>query len=180
MIKFKIRSLEIKDLSEYKKYMHPSMEHHDFNGPYFARRNEKELEAYIKAIEKRILRGEEGIIGKRVVVNAETDELIGMVNWYWKSEETNWMEIGIVIFNHHYWNKGLGVRILSQWIDIIFSENPDLVRLGLTTWSGNVGMMRVAEKLGFLKEAVYRKARIVDGEYYDSVSYGILKEEWRG
>ena len=29
------------------------------------------------------------------------------------------------------------------------------------------------------KEAEYRKARIVNGEYYDSVSYGILKEEWQ-
>jgi putative hydrolase of HD superfamily len=25
---------------------------------------------------------------------------------------------------------------------------------------------------------VYRKARIVDGKHYDSVSYGILREEW--
>jgi putative hydrolase of HD superfamily len=39
-------------------------------------------------------------------------------------------------------------------------------------------MMRLAEKLGFIKEAVYRKARIVNNEYYDSISYGILKEEW--
>ncbi len=39
-------------------------------------------------------------------------------------------------------------------------------------------MMALAEKLGFKKEAEYRKARIVDGQYYDSVSYGILREEW--
>lgn len=39
-------------------------------------------------------------------------------------------------------------------------------------------MMNLAEKLGLKKEAVYRKARIVDKKYYDSISYGILKEEW--
>jgi len=40
-------------------------------------------------------------------------------------------------------------------------------------------MMNLAEKLGLEKEAVYRKARIVDKQYYDSISYGILKEEWQ-
>ena len=39
-------------------------------------------------------------------------------------------------------------------------------------------MMKLAEKIGLRKEAVYRKARIVDNQYYDAVSYGILKEEW--
>lgn len=39
-------------------------------------------------------------------------------------------------------------------------------------------MMKLAEKLGLEKEAEYRKARIVDGKYYDSISYGILKEDW--
>ena len=39
-------------------------------------------------------------------------------------------------------------------------------------------MMKLAEKLGLKKEAIYRKARIVESEYYDSISYGVLKEEW--
>lgn len=39
-------------------------------------------------------------------------------------------------------------------------------------------MLGLAEKLGFKKEAVYRKARIVINEYFDSISYGILREEW--
>jgi putative hydrolase of HD superfamily len=40
---------------------------------------------------------------------------------------------------------------------------PKLVRLGLDTWSGNVRMMRLAEKLGFVQEACFRMARIVRG-----------------
>jgi len=39
-------------------------------------------------------------------------------------------------------------------------------------------MMNLAEKLGFVLEARYRKARIVEDQYYDSISYGILREEW--
>lgn len=89
-----------------------------------------------------------------------------------------WMEVGIVIFNENYWGKGIGYTGLRMWIDEIFSENPKLIRIGLSTWSGNLRMMRLAEKLGLKKEAVYRKARIVDHTYYDSVSYGILRDEW--
>jgi len=37
----------------------------------------------------------------------------------------------------------------------------------------------LAEKIGLKKEAVYRKARIVNNQYFDSISYGILKEEWK-
>jgi len=36
----------------------------------------------------------------------------------------------------------------------------------------------ILRELEFKKEAVYRKARIVEGEYYDSVSYSVLKEKW--
>jgi len=39
-------------------------------------------------------------------------------------------------------------------------------------------MIRLALKLGMIEEARFRNARIVLGNYYDSVSYGILREEW--
>ena len=38
--------------------------------------------------------------------------------------------------------------------------------------------MRLAEKLGYQEEARFRKARIVNGEYYDGIGFGILREEW--
>jgi len=61
---------------------------------------------------------------------------------------------------------------------VVFKAHPEFVRLGLTTWSGNLGMVKLSEKLGLRQEACYRKARIVKNKYYDSVSYGILREEW--
>lgn len=55
----------------------------------------------------------------------------------------------------------------------------DIQRLGFTTWSGNVGMMKIGEKLKMTKEAQIRKVRFYQGNYYDSVRYGILREEWQ-
>ncbi len=38
---------------------------------------------------------------------------------------------------------------------------------------------RLAEKLGFVEEARFRKARVVQGEEYDSLGFGVLREEWQ-
>ena len=39
-------------------------------------------------------------------------------------------------------------------------------------------MIKLAEKLGLVCEARIRKVRYFNGVYYDSVKYGILREEF--
>ncbi|MBN2899889.1 MAG: GNAT family N-acetyltransferase [Clostridia bacterium] len=174
-----LRKLQIEDLEAYERLTHPSKAFHRFNGPYFKKETAEDLGEKMKAWRCNFLSGNLAFIEQRMVITAlETKELIGEVSWYWKSQETDWMEVGIVIFNEAYWGKGIGMIALKRWIDLVFESFPQLVRIGLTTWSGNVRMMGLAEKLGMKKEAVYRKARIVEGDYYDSVSYGVLKAEW--
>lgn len=103
---------------------------------------------------------------------------IGMVSRDWINEQTRWLEIGIVIYDSTEWSSGYGTTALQIWIDEIFQSTDQLEHIGLTTWSGNPSMMRVAEKLGFQKEAQIRKVRYYKGIYYDSVKYGILRDEW--
>lgn len=38
--------------------------------------------------------------------------------------------------------------------------------------------MKVAQRLGMKEEARIRKARMVEGVYYDAIKMGILREEW--
>lgn len=105
-------------------------------------------------------------------------EPIGILTQHWENEKTRWLEVGIVIYAPHYWNGGYGTRALKLWIDRIFKTTDQLEHIGLTTWSGNHRMMRAAEKIGMMKEAQIRKVRYWQGYYYDSVKYGILREEW--
>ena len=104
-------------------------------------------------------------------------ELKGTVGRYWISQVTNWMEIGIVIFDSSYWSGGYGTEAFRMWITYLFNSL-DTVRLGIGTWSGNERMMGLAAKCGMVEEARVRKARIVRGEYYDAIKMGILREEW--
>lgn len=177
-MKIYLRELELKDLKQYLYWNNPKMEFYNFNWPYFKRKTEEELIEYIDELEKRLINKENNVLENKKIIVDENDELIWEVNWYWKSEETLWMEVGIVIFNEEFWWKWIWFIALKQWINEIFEVNPKIIRLWLTTWSWNIWMMKLAEKLKFKKEAVYRKARIVDWKYYDSVSYWILREEW--
>lgn len=68
-------------------------------------------------------------------------------------------------------------RALKLWMNHLF-RTTDHVRLGLTTWSGNKRMIRVAEKLGMQMEGRIRNVRYFNGHYYDSIRMGILREEW--
>lgn len=175
----KLREIQLKDLEEYSILNHPDRKFHNLNWPYFKRKSESELLEFIKEIKTRLLKWEWNVLEDReLIVDKNNGELIWEVNWYWKSEETLWMEIWIVIFNEDYWGKGIWYTAMKIWINELFQERKDIIRLWLTTWSWNKAMIWLTEKLGFKKEAVYRKARIVDEKYYDSVSYWILREEW--
>ena len=105
------------------------------------------------------------------------NEIYGIVTYYFEDDMKKWLEVGIVIHEGKNWGKGLGTRALKLWINHVFNTVPT-VRVGLTTWSGNERMIRVGEKLGMQLEGRVRKVRFYNGEYYDSIRMGILKEEW--
>ena len=111
-----------------------------------------------------------------IIVN---NQPIGMVSKDWIDKQTRWLEIGIVIYDSNKWSGGYGTTALQIWINLIFQNIDKLEHIGLTTWSGNPSMMHVAEKLGFQKEAQIRKVRYYNGKYYDSMKYGILRDEWK-
>jgi RimJ/RimL family protein N-acetyltransferase len=140
-----------------------------WDAPYYPH-TQKTFEEFLK--NKDYWLQSESVLG--IVVN---DELIGMVSYYWEHEPSLWLEMGIVIYKPEYWSGGYGTEAITQWINRLFKKMP-LVRVGYTTWSGNKRMIKVGEKLGMTMEARIRKVRYYNGEYYDSIRMGILREEW--
>ncbi|QDQ03109.1 GNAT family N-acetyltransferase [Lysinibacillus fusiformis] len=101
----------------------------------------------------------------------------GIISYYWEHEPSRWLELGIVFHEASTWGKGLGTRALKLWINHLF-DTLSLARVGFSTWSGNERMIRICEKLGMQMEARIRKARYYNGQYYDSIRMGMLREEW--
>ncbi|MFS1512179.1 GNAT family protein [Chengkuizengella sp. SCS-71B] len=172
-----LRDLTEKDVEMiyYWNYEADDREHLKWNGPYY-NRPEKTLDQFLEDHKDDFIKV--GTAQPRNILVIEVDgKLIGTVSWYWEDECTNWLNNGIVIYDSKYWSGGYGTESFSLWTDYIFKKM-DVVRIGISTWSGNERMIRLASKIGMVEEGRIRKARIVNGEYYDSVKMGILREEW--
>ncbi|RWZ58645.1 N-acetyltransferase [Halobacillus fulvus] len=153
------------------KYEDPVQEAKKWNGPYIVEEKISK-DAYKKQWEEDIYPG----IPDALIISAN-QQTIGYVGSYWVDKNTDWLETGIVIYDPDYWNGGYGTEAYQLWIDFLFSHT-ELHRLGMSTWSGNGRMIKVAEKLGMKEEARIREARAVDGIPYDAVKMGILRREW--
>jgi len=174
-----LRDVQFEDLETVLFYLHPSQKWHELNGPYLPPAPEEDLPNTIATWARHIAEKEKPQPRFRLAIALrDTGKIMGVVSRYWISAETNWTAIGISIWNPEHWGQGYGYEALGLWSEYLFANEPRFVRLDARTWSGNLGMMKVAEKLGFQQEAVFRKARIVQGEYYDGLGYGILREEW--
>ncbi len=174
-----LRDPELSDLESFGYWMQPGHEWQKTDGPYYPRPSKTEVAEIVGKFEQAIHAQNWPDLRQRfVVIDRLKNSAIGMVSRYWISKETNWPALGITIYDPEFWGEGFGYEALGIWCQYLFDNEPKFVRLDLRTWSGNIGMIKVAEKLGFTKEAVFRMARIVEGEYYDGLGYGVLRTEW--
>lgn len=166
-----IRPIIDKDLTKLWEliYKDKSPEWKKWDAPYF----EHKQVPYEEFLSKK-----ENIINQdnRWVIEVNGD-VIGTVSYYWEHQPSNWLEMGIVIYNPIFWSGGYGTKAFRLWINHLFNTLP-LVRVGFTTWSGNERMIKLGEKLGMTMEARLRKCRLYNGKYYDSIRMGLLREEW--
>lgn len=86
-------------------------------------------------------------------------------------------EFSVIIGEKDYWNKGY----TTEAAKFLFHHAFNKLNLG-RIWTGmaasNIGMIRVAEKLGMLEEGRRKSAVFLEGEYVDVIEFGILREEW--
>jgi len=166
----KIRPARLHELKLIHSLVTSNDEWTKFNGPYFPY-SYPSLEQFEKSSFQQL------IIGSNSQLVTVDDIPVGSVSCYWECEETRWLEAGVVIYNAEYWGQGVAASAVRLWISYLF-ENKEIERVGLTTWSGNPRMMSLALKLGFQQEAKLRKVRYYQGEYCDSLKYGVLRSEW--
>lgn len=114
---------------------------------------------------------------------------IGKVNSYLIDENFAWISaddvkpgqkvyhtLGIDILASAFWGKGLGTQALAAWGKYHLDEG--IRDLYLQTWSGNVRMVRCAQRLGF--EECYRRVgvRQVRGGSYDALTFRLDPERF--
>ncbi|WP_374775298.1 GNAT family N-acetyltransferase [Streptomyces sp. NBC_01310] len=85
--------------------------------------------------------------------------------------------LGVTIGEREFWGRGHGSDALRLLMNHLFGAYC-LSRLELDTWSGNERAVRAFTRLGFREEGRRRSAVLLDGKRYDSVLFGMLREEW--
>ncbi|MCX5132360.1 GNAT family N-acetyltransferase [Streptomyces sp. NPDC060011] len=85
--------------------------------------------------------------------------------------------VGITIGERDRWGGGYGTEALSLLVGHLFGACR-LHRVELDTWSGNERAMRAFRRVGFVEEGRRRSSVRVGDAWYDSVEFGLLREEW--
>lgn len=169
-----LRSVEQSDYRQLYNYMYgePNPEWKCWDAPYYPL-EPISFEKFSQQLNQRLNKGE---VPSAMLIEVG-QQMIGSVIYYWEHADSYWLEVGIVIYVPKYWGQGYGTEALKLWIDYLFDQMP-LIRIGLSTWSGNERMIHCAEKLGMTLEGRIRQSRLVDGHFYDSIKMGMLREEW--
>jgi putative hydrolase of HD superfamily len=168
-----IRNWKIDDLPVYRGWLEPYHEWHRFDAPYLLSNTPEEIDAEVERCRSWTEEPPTPLV-PRMVVSPPDGPLIGTVNRYGREHQPESISIGIGIYDPSQWNNGLGTAALSLWIEMIHLSYPEIDVVKLATWSGNVGMCRVASKLGFTE--VHREvgAYTNEGFAYDRIQFQLI------
>ena len=86
-------------------------------------------------------------------------------------------EIGIMLGEKSWWNKGYGTETMRAMLRHGF-ETLNLHRIWLQVYSNNKRGIRAYEKAGFQHEGVYREGHYQAGRYHDVFLMSVLRQEW--
>lgn len=107
---------------------------------------------------------------------------LGMVSSYptgasfehltWKeaqNSETFYHTLGIVICESCHWSRGIGTQALAAFCKYYLDHG--ITQLRLQTWSGNVRMVRCAQRIGFVECNRFLGNRHIRGNIYDGLTF---------
>lgn len=106
---------------------------------------------------------------------------IGTVSQYLIDENFDWISrkdaqgkctyhtLGIDIAESSHWGRGYGTRALAAWTHYFLSNG--ITDICLQTWSGNIRMIKCAQKLGFAECCRKYGKRQVRGKTYDALTF---------
>lgn len=86
-------------------------------------------------------------------------------------------EIAYILGDKSFWGKGYATEASKVIMEHAFFEL-NLCRIYLATPEDNIGMIKVAKKLGFKEEGRRRNAIFKNNSYLNLIEFGLLKEEY--
>lgn len=107
----------------------------------------------------------------------EDEALIGFIGLFDLSRQHGDTLVAIALGERQYWGKGYGTDAMRVMLRYAFSEL-NLRRVGLIVFEYNPRAMRSYEKAGFIPEGRIRGAILREGQRWDWLYMGMLRDEW--
>ncbi len=171
-----LRPMVESDIADYERWYMPGRKSAEFDGPWYRSGTGSPDQALERL--RKWLAPECQPPYRRLEIDAADRGHGGWVIASVRPDDPHMPEAGIDIAEDSLWNQGLGTEAFGLWTGYLF-EAFNLTRLGFSTWSGNPRMIRVGEKLGFVLEGRIRRGCEVNGQFYDRIKMGLLREEWQ-
>ncbi len=143
-------------------------------GPYFPQKLVSESE-FLDHFAKTGLWAEDR--GMLLIVDAETDRILGNVAYFPANHYYQAFEIGYILYSPEDRGKGIVSQALRLFIGYLFDLKV-VSRLQIQLQVPNIGSRRVAEKAGFKLEGIAREAIISQGKPDNLEVYSLLRSEW--
>lgn len=106
----------------------------------------------------------------------ENGQLIGNAGLHFWKRDIRCADVGYHI-GQDFQGHGFATETLAAMVDFGF-EHMNLNRLQGYINPGNDASGRVMEKLGFIKEGIWRQVEIKDGKLVDKIWFALLREEY--
>lgn len=106
----------------------------------------------------------------------DTGSLIGFIGFVRMEKEHRKSEVGYQLLPIH-WRKGYVTEAMKPILQEGF-EVLNLHRVEAHIDPENQASLKLAEKVGFIKEAHLREHLYVDGRFLDTQIYGMLRNDW--
>lgn len=181
--KIVLRDITKQDIEDYIKWDTTDREWQDWDAPWLKEETPKEKTARIskllseKYIQAALYDELTNSVRKRfeICINNNEQTHIGWVNRYYIDEnfqhtqEGKYVAVGLDIPPIIARGNGYGYDALVCFISYLLSNN--IENIYTQTWSGNLRMIRLAEKVGFTECNRIVGMRVVNGVKYDALTF---------
>jgi diamine N-acetyltransferase len=99
---------------------------------------------------------------------------LGLMNFDWTNRHA---ELGILIGEREYWDKGYGAEAIRLLLGLAFRDM-NLNCVWLRVFEYNLRGIRCYEKVGFIHEGRERQRMYRDGRFWDCIRMGMLRDEF--
>lgn len=113
-----------------------------------------------------------------IVVDKQTNKTIGSCGYYRYYPEHERAELGYVLTDQSFRQKGLMKESIPVIIDYGFNKMK-LHRIEAMVGPENIPSLRIMELFGFTKEGHLREDYLTNGKHEDSVVFSLLKSEYK-